>query len=211
VTDLQKPAAWRCGLFLFFIGLAAGARAEAAMRVNLYGLADRANLSYASSPDQPLWGWGGGASLEFSLGTRTALELGATWIGRRLSDTTVSPALNSTYSFLQVPVLLRLSLAPFLSLGVGGYYGNAVGSIHTDGAGATAYQDAGLRRSDYGLVGSFRCLIRPGKTLSPFLEGRYSYGLSDSLDHPVADALDPVLSNQKAHWQDIQILIGLQI
>jgi hypothetical protein len=212
----QKPAASRCGLFLScLLFLFAPGVAEAA-RLSIFGVGTSSNMNYYSSsggaltsPTQSQIGYGGGLELEFHLGSRVGLELGAAYLNRKVLDTTVNPSLGSTYAFLHVPLQFRLHLAHFLSLSAGGYASEAIGTISDSSGGSTSYSSAGYNKLEYGVVGGARIDFFHGS--GPFVEGRYIYGLSDMIDHSVADGIDPALASQRARWREIQILVGLRL
>jgi hypothetical protein len=108
---------------------------------------------------------------------------------------------------LQLPLQLRFRLFRFLRIGAGGYLAEALGTIRDSVGGSTSYPAAGFRKLDYGLVGSVGAVPFGG---SLFIEGRYVYGLSDEIDHGVADAQDPTLAAERARWREIQVLVGFR-
>ena len=96
-------------------------------------------------------------------------------------------------------------------MGLGGYVSSAVGTITDDAGGSTSYSSAGFNKLDYGVEGSVGVSFLKASALSPFVEGRYVYGLSDEINHAVADAVDPSLAGERARWREVQVLLGVHL
>jgi hypothetical protein len=196
--------------------LLGGFSAEAAPRFSVFGLGEWARQPYfdssgatITSPTEGRGSLGGGAEIEFPLSSLLGLEFGAVYVPRRLADTTVSPALVTSYNTFELPLQFRLWLGHRVSLGVGGYYSYALGGIQTS-SGSTPYSVAGFKKSDEGLLASMGFQIPFHGSTALFVEGRYALGLSDIIDHAVVDATTPSLAGTRVRWRDIQLLLGLR-
>ncbi|MGE4234296.1 MAG: outer membrane beta-barrel protein [Bacteriovoracia bacterium] len=133
--------------------------------------------------------YGGGILPEFMLGKMTGLEIGALFMTRKTSyslavetypgrteQATTSLEINA----VEVPLVFRFWLARAISIGLGGYYGIAVGdaSVSTK-IGNTSYTSTSpASGSDYGAIGNIRLDIPFGKSFGFVIDGRYLYGLS---------------------------------
>jgi hypothetical protein len=193
--------------------------AQAAMRFSVFGAGLYSSQSYsslssggtgASDPYSSRTGWGVGAEAELGLGSHWGLELGVLYLNRELSDTSVTPSLDSSFRYLEVPLQLRYWLGRTVSIGAGAYAAYAIGDIEDSSGGSTAYSAAGYGKFDAGLLASLGLHLPVGEKLSFFLEGRYSQGLSDLIDHSAADASNPALADTRVHWSELELLIGLQ-
>lgn len=174
-------------------------------------------------------GIGGGALLGFRIGMLTELELGALYLSRKIESTTnatipagttvggvtLTSAVNSstttttTANAIEVPLLVRVHFARYFSLGLGGYAAFGMGNVKsTDSAGTTTqetYSEAGLKKTDYGLLGSAGIHIPMTVGLAFTLDGRYALGLADV--NAGTTVTDPVV---KQKYRDIQMLAGFQ-
>lgn len=117
--------------------------------------------------------------------------------------TNVKSNLEATY--IQLPVVFRVTPFSLLTFGVGGYFGYLL----SDSASGTAQVDngpsitvagvtTGLAKTDYGATGLLRLNLVNLATWKLFVEGRYNYGLAD---------VDK--SGGKANARDIQAHVGV--
>src|SRR5579885_2498578 len=144
-------------------------------------------------------GYGGGAQVEFGLGPMAGLEIGAIYLSRKFNE---SPStLDTTTTYVQVPVQLRYWVGRYFTIGVGGYYAFAVGDVKFSDGSSVPYSTVGFKKNDYGLLGSAGLNFPMGPGTAFFAEGRYAYGLDDQND--------PAQTNS-TKWRDIQVLVGLR-
>jgi hypothetical protein len=98
--------------------------------------------------------------------------------------------LKNRYHYFQLPVQLKLNVAPGSAVEpfvAGGAYGayllRAESLLKIDGETTKAYVTSDYKRWDWGVVGSAGLAFRmPGITVS--IEGRYNYGLMNILKYP---------------------------
>lgn len=148
-------------------------------------------------------GFGGGALLEFSAAPMLGIELGALYVLKKYGD---SVGTELTYPYFQVPLVFRLHLGRYVSVGAGGYYAMGVGDVKSKLSGSTvelssSYDAAGFKKSDYGVTGSFALHLPLGMMTSLLIDGRYNYGL--------ANVLKTAPANTNYKWREMQGLIGL--
>jgi hypothetical protein len=99
------------------------------------------------------------------------------------------PELYSTFSTvymfneLQVPILVRFTPIPFLSVGAGGYVGLGIGNVSitsgTNASTSTTYQQQFLTQFDWGLVASVQLDLPLSPEWSILADARYQFGLQD--------------------------------
>lgn len=131
-------------------------------------------------------GYQGGIGLDFGLGP---IAVGADVLfAQRGSFIGIA---SSKWNTILVPVQAKLTLIPFLSLGLGGYFSTAIGDISTDtGAGSTSsvsFAAANMSKSDFGAVASLGISLPLGVTTLS-LEGRYLYGMKNLQTNATGDA-----------------------
>jgi hypothetical protein len=197
----------RTQLYFCALALFVGSSALAAPRVSLFGIADQTDLvpsdssgAAATSNIEKKFGFGGGLGLSFPLSMRAALEVDGIYLGRKFSTT--GSTVDTSLTYLQIPVLARLHLSRFLSLGVGGYYATALGDVKSSTGETATYESIGYSKTDYGLVGALGLNAPLGHATSLFAEGRYAFGLKD-VDLDTTDT-------HRLKWRDIQVLVGLR-
>jgi hypothetical protein len=110
---------------------------------------------------KPAMGYQGGLGAEFPMGKSFGLEVDAMYQSLKAEATAAGTTTKSSFSELELPVMVRANLGRFFSLGAGGYYDVPI----SDGL-----------TSDYGYVGSLRIMF-PMKSMGFFLDGRYAGGL----------------------------------
>jgi hypothetical protein len=157
------------------------------------------------------FGIGGGLLFDIPLAMGVGFEFGGLYLPRKIevNGQTLTPKaddVTSTYHEIQVPVLLKFRLLPMVHIGVGGYWATAMGSIDAEDATTSAnsnssetYSAAGLKSSDYGLLGSFGFSLPLGAGGTHFMvDGRYAYGLEN-----ISTGTDTVKN------RDVEVLVGL--
>lgn len=164
----------------------------------------------AASPGDSLtsqMGLGFGLGIETSLASRLALEIDGLYVDRKYQDSGTASTSDSSFHAVQIPVLLRLKLLSFFSVGAGGYAAFATGNVSTATtvAGVTTtststYAGDSLKTSDYGAVFSARFRIPLGAKAALLAEGRYNLGLSNISTTP----------GTTDHWRTVDGLAGLQ-
>lgn len=156
------------------------------------------------------WGYGIGAFLSqnfFLFDLETDLLLAHRVLAYTFSDGSTG---TESYNYLELPVLARFHVNPFLTLGGGLYYAHAVGSISfsspnddaaTFGSGDSSYASQSESTSDFGLIFDVRGYwpIAPG--VSGLIDWRYLFGLIDINTSP----------NQayNTSWREMDLLLGL--
>jgi hypothetical protein len=184
---------------------------HASLKFSVFGAGNLSNLKDSAAAttvtNSAKLNFGGGAQFEIMFGQVVGLEFGGIYLGRKFSqtDSTVPITLESTYTYVQIPLQLRFWLGRFVTLGVGGYYAIPVGDIKFSALGiegTSTYAGAGLKTSDYGLLGSLGFNIPLGPAVGLMVEGRYAMGLQDL--NVTANPAGTV------KWSDIQFLAGLR-
>ncbi len=176
-----------------------------------------AHTSSSVSPATSTFGAGNtyvfGAFFDYGLATGFGLEVGAFMASRKLTASTtltvagVSQTFNGdlTYLTYQFPVLMRFTLLPFVSFGVGGYYAMGAGNVTETVAGVAvpttaSFADAGLKTSDYGVEGDIRFRLPLLPLFGFVVDARYLYGLADT----------SATTGVKLNTRDLQLLAGIE-
>jgi hypothetical protein len=168
--------------------LLSGASAQAQTNLSLVAdgnFAQDVDSGGGTSGDRAL-GIGGGLLLETRSSPNFGIEVGGLYHARKFGTGNVNYTLNA----VQVPLLFRLYLSNYISLGLGGFFEYGVGD---------AYAGNNVNKTNYGAMGSLGIYIPVGATTKFIIDGRYGYGLKDISDGPF---------NIKT--RDIQILAGLR-
>lgn len=143
---------------------------------------------------------GGGITAEFDLSGPVSFEMGFLVLNRKWSN----PYLSWEAWVGEIPVLIRINLGEFLSIGGGLRFAHGYGKIKQIPREGTAelrtYSDMRIRYFDFGGTGSLRMKLPLGKTVRAFLELRYSQSL-----HDMSKAVDTA-----SYFVDYQSFIGLQ-
>jgi len=139
-------------------------------QVSIVGLVPFEGLKQGSKEQKAQITEGGGLLYELG-GGHMGLELGALYDPRKIAT---SPA--QTWTYIEVPVLLRFHMGRAFSLGVGGYYAFMMGDIKRPSGGNLTAAAAGVKTSDYGVVGSAAFMIPMGKSAAFRIDGRYLAG-----------------------------------
>lgn len=190
-----------------FLGLAVmvglvSATASQAATFSLVGVADSNTPSVGGGSDTygSKFGLGGGALLDFGVGSWKSFEIGALYVNRETNDTTLG--VTTSAHAIEVPVLLRWWLHPMFSIAAGGYYAQGIGNVTTSGneTSSQSYSDAGYKTNDLGLTGSVAFRLPITTSMRFLVDGRYNYGLTN-----VSSDSDTTIKNR-----DVQLLLGLQ-
>lgn len=188
-----------------------------------------------ASPATGVVGFGAGALLEWRWTRWIGIEVGGIY-GQRHHKTriasrgtgvvlgspyTIDTTLNSSLqSFaVEIPVVLRIRLGRYLSLGGGVYYGYGLGHLRVTSSTSTtvyysdrtyagtttdeqimSFEKQQLHRSDYGWVGVLGFSIPLGKSIALILDGRYLHGIKN-----LSTAPDTTL-----RWRGIEALVGFR-
>lgn len=145
---------------------------------------------------------GGGLLLEIPFNRRLGFELDALYLSRVYDD---SQNGLTTLRFAQGIAGFRYHASWTISFLVGGYYGTGIGKIKVAGDTAT-YKEWGFKTGDYGLVGGLGLDFHLGRVVAFFLEGRYTYGLSNNLTSTFI-AANP---SSKFSFDDVVVLAGFR-
>jgi hypothetical protein len=112
----------------------------------------------------------------------------------------------SSFTYVQVPLLLKFTPVSWLSFGVGAYGGYALGDVSNTGPAGDAqlaYADLGYTRLDWGAAGSFGVQFRIRGPIAFFLDGRFMYGLQNIEAEPVGGSV--------SQWMEASVWGGLRI
>lgn len=129
-------------------------------------------------------GFGGGMMIEFPLGSKVGFEIGAVYTPYIYGLTSSGLDWTISWNMIHAPALFRFHFGNVFSLGLGGYYGMAMGKmkLKATALGQTVEAEDDLdsaAKSDYGVVGSMGFTFRLGKSMRFILEGRYLHGLKN--------------------------------
>ena len=162
-------------------------------------------LSYyniSSTPDSAVSSKAGitaGLMYTSSLLIGPTLEIDALYNSRKLG---LSDGTTNTYPEIQIPVLLRLPIIPFLfNVGAGAYYGFGIGSISNSSGASSSYSAYGMSTSDYGVLASAQATLPIPGIARLVVDARYAFGLANTSAN----------SAITQHTREIQLLTGLVI
>lgn len=195
---MMNKTIWTGLMCLGLAGIvAAPAPVQASPEISVFGVGNLASASFSDEDftdlDSRELGIAAGLGVEFPVGNHLGLEIDGIYLKRKLGS---SDDLSASFSYIQVPVLLRFWFSPSLSIGAGGYYAFGRGdNFESDVAFNTIVND-----TDYGLVGVVGLSFPMAKNFSVMAEGRYSHGLKDIL----------TVGEDAGNWNDIQFLAGLR-
>jgi hypothetical protein len=190
--------------FLFTAVLALSAvPAFAGPRISVVGSGSMAKITASGtqtiSDHKSKLAYGGGALVEFRLGGRTGLELGALYYMRAVEFTAGTIAMTMTS--IHAPVSFNYWFNRVVSISLGGFFNNALGKLKFEPGGEQDYSALSQKKTDFGALGGLRFNIPLGASAGLRLEGRYLYGLSN-LD-------DPAVAGGSTKMADIQMFAGL--
>jgi len=168
--------------------------------VSLVGDADFSNNTGNSKTVGPQTGYGGGVLIGFPLAMRLGLETGLLYFNRNWSDTTSGTNSISSQVF-EVPVILKIHLFRFFSIGAGGYYASNSGNLSESGStnnSSLTYSAYGINPYDYGLLGnvSIHVPLTPGVLFR--VDGNYQSGLVNVSSN----------TNNNFQYRDMSVLAG---
>jgi hypothetical protein len=155
--------------------------------------------------------FGGGVAAVFG-GPAFGLEVGANYLTRsatiNYTDSGGTGEFTAKWSSLQIPVLFRLNLGHVLSVGLGGYYSKALGTLSLSSGGVTqslAFDDSTtnfpMKGSEYGGLASVAVDLPLGASTGLVIDGRYSLALSEVSENTTGYTWKP---------KDIQAFVGLR-
>ncbi len=193
----------RCisALTLALLSLAPANRAEAA-RLSLVGVANSAQPNVPGTQYSGQTAYGAGALLEMRMVPFIGLEVGGLYAPRKYSFSTGGVNYTNSYKAYEFPVLLRLHLGRYLSVGGGAYYSRANGGISQTAAGVSqgvSFASQQQSMTDYGGVLSAALTMRLGPLTRLLFDGRYLVGMKNDS-----------LSGGDMKFNDMELLAGLQ-
>lgn len=112
---------------------------------------------------------------------------------------------TNTINSIQIPLLIRLTPLPYISIGAGAAYNMPQGSVSEDitdpakiDGGTTSksqsYDDASIQKGDFAAVGDFQIRVPLGPGAHLTLDGQYQKGLTDmNTSGKATDKMDLVL------------------
>lgn len=193
-------------LGLFTLGFSAS-HAEA-FELSLVGAGDLAKpaIDYNGSSESVTskLTLGGGVLVGFGLNMVTELEFGVLHMGRDYTYPVASGTGEDSYSRYEIPVILRLYLFKYVTVGAGGYYAVPIGQstytqTPTGGSGTSTSSTANSNfKNDFGAVGSASIKIPINVATDLVLDGRYLYGLVNTTK----------TAGETFKSRDVEILLG---
>ena len=167
------------------------------------------SVTSASQADS---GLGFGALAGISVAPFIEFETGGLYVSRKYKSvlTTLGTPTTNSYSqhALEIPLLLRVNLIPFVSVGAGAYYAIGMGDVSDNNGTKTttgSYSSFGLKSNDLGLQVSAAVHFPIMIATSLILDARYSYGLTDVNNNP--SQTTPAITIK---YCAIDVLLGLQ-
>jgi len=154
--------------------------------VSLVGDLNHASLTDSSTTGK--WGLGGGLLVELPLSEYWGFELGGLDVPRSINQL-------GTLQYVKLPFELRHWLCHHVVIGAGGYYAQSIGD-------ASAFSNAGLKTSDYGVLASIGVQKHLVPGFAVLAEGRYDYSLNNVAQFSAAGP---------SHWSEFQVLFGFRI
>ena len=205
VTNLRTL--WGVGYFLLGMGLFGGSRSAHAFALTpVVGAAQgkatiNSTAGYTVGPHSFVYG--GGLLFEFKFTRIIAFELGTLYMPRGFVMNT-NPAVEVTFTTLQLPFLMKLYFLPSIAVGIGAYYTRGINSISNSSAtGSTTttnYDSFTYSPTDYGAVFSLSLKLAFMGAGAIIVDGRALYGLPNiSQQAGISNTLS-----------DYQILVGLR-
>jgi hypothetical protein len=153
------------------------------------------NYSYDAGTTSSGMSFGVGGLLGHQFAPAIGLETGALYLSRRFDLTVSGVTASTTGNYVDVPILLRLSPAPFFFLEAGGYVGLGLSSTVAVGAISVSGGAPGL---DAGLRGVAGLRIPLGPKVALRAQGQYSWGL-----------VNAAAATNKAYSRSIDVLGGV--
>lgn len=193
------------GLAILWLGTASGT-AEAA-RLSLVGVGNSADPAVPGTGYSGETAYGGGVLLEMRTLPLIGFEIGALYAPRKYSYSTSTSDYTLSYNTYEFPVLLRLHLGRYLSVGAGGYYARSNGGISettmtggTSSSQGVSFASQQQSNSDYGAILSAALTMRIAPLTRLLFDGRYLMGLKN----------DSLASGGSMKFNDMELLAGLQ-
>ncbi len=94
----------------------------------------------------------------------------------------ISPVLNQSMHWLEIPLLVRFKLDPAIGIGVGGYLAYGQGSVlRSQGSNEalSSFSSVGLNNRDSGLLFNLRARFAFAPPVFLIVDGRYFHGLTN--------------------------------
>lgn len=192
-------------ILLNFPGFLGVGEARADMSVSAVGALNLTNFSV--SPASPNLSIGTGTTFGFGALASTSfipmfsLELGALYMPHKINinDTNGNLISGESQTYLEVPLLLRFTALPIVSVGAGLYYAHTLGNETLSAPGATDQSVSNATSSDFGLEASVAAGFPIFPTISVMGDLRYLFGLTNQ------DSTGATTT----HFRDIELLVGL--
>lgn len=143
-------------------------------------------------------GLGYGALIEGSLAPGVGLEIDVLSLKRKYENL-APPAVTTTQDLTEIPLLVRLHMGPFLSVGFGAYYARYTGKIHK-GTQEIDYANSSFSKDDFGAATSIGIYFPLLPGLKLLIDGRYTLGVTDN-----------DTSSAELKFNDVLLLAGLRL
>ena len=139
-------------------------------------------------------GYGGGIVGVFPIGSGTlSLEARALYISEgtststsgTISSLTTTGTVTATVPYIEIPILLDISVSPNFIFQFGGFYNSPVGNISTTqnlvvgGSSQNSTSSSTNTANDYGVTGGVEFILNPTSTTRLFISADYLYGLGN--------------------------------
>lgn len=160
-------------------------------------VSDSSTTSYSVKP-----GYAFGAMGQLDLNPAMGLEVDALYIQRKYGYAAGPFSGDISAKYFMLPVLVRITALPILSVGIGGYYAQAIGDISgtLNGAEFTqSFSSGNISNSDFGGVASVQLKSSLAPFMSLLLDARYILGLKNI----------STVSGQDKKMRDFQALAGI--
>ena len=166
---------------LFFGASSLSARAAHALDFSLFGIVTPSNYNVSPAPSSTSSSitFGLGGTVGFGLSPFFSLETGALFLPRTFTQTTAGFENTRSVSYMEIPVLLRISPMSLFSVNAGLYYGIPTASSVKVTTSGTTTSGTSPNPTDYGLLLGASVRI----PVAPFLKIRgdllYRIGLAN--------------------------------
>ncbi len=196
--------------FAFGVALTSN-QARADLSVSAVGTLDFSNASISTAAANVNTSLGTSVGFGFLASTSVipmfSLELGALYVPRKvnINDSNGNNLSTTKAPYLEIPLLLRFTALPIVSIGAGPYYAHSAGSLTVSAPNVAdtspSFSDQGVATSDFGVEASVAASFPILPMLSVMGDLRYLWGLTN-LDS------SGVTTN---HARDVEFLVGLTL
>ena len=141
-------------------------------------VASSSNPTYSGSGG---FSFGAGLTLGVDVARDWLVEVGFIYLVRNFStQSATQPITGNGMSMLQAPILARYWVTPHLSVGLGGYFGQYMGSLAQTQGATTVSTNWPYLLYEYGVVSSLRLKSPISDLMSAILDVRFLYALSNA-------------------------------